>query len=109
MINRLLWSICLLLVATQGLAESLPADNCEVFIKKIGAAPNSHASGAVYTVVKVGWIGNDEHIQRVSFHGYTKAEDLGNVSQCGAPRYNDPTWRDIAPEPSNSVLFLALK
>lgn len=79
----------LLGAVTQPLAAAnLPADDCQIFIKRVFAAPNSHGSANVGVVVKVGWIGNGEYVQDVKFYGYSEAKDLGNPPDA----YDSSSW-----------------
>lgn len=81
-------------MATFALADNRPADDCQISIKRIAASIGSHGSSSMNVVVKVGWLGNDEHIQKVRFWGKTSAIDLGNGKDCymGKPQAN---WREI--------------
>jgi len=90
---------------TQGEAISgadAQSQNCEISIRRIGVSPSSHASATMPVVVKVGWIGNDEHIESVGFYGFAHAHDLGNDASCypvpgGQDGYFGGSWRIMTP------------
>ncbi len=50
-------------------------------------------------IVKIGWIGNGEFIQKVGLYGYSVNEDLGNTANCPAPAVPSYQWREIYPMP----------
>ncbi len=86
-------------VAAPAFGADLPATGCEIFLKKVGVAPSSHGFGAMPVVVKVGWIGNGEQIERVGFYGFSRATDLGNASSCNwSPQYDDRDWKIHEPQ-----------
>lgn len=78
-------------------AVDYPANHCEVFIKRIGAAPSSHGVANVVTLVKTGWIGNGEEIQRVRFYGKVEAKDLGNRNECHMSPPYQSDWQEYSP------------
>jgi hypothetical protein len=95
-------ALLLISASVPALGENRSADNCQIFIKKVGASPSSHGSLTINAVVKVGWIGGDEHIQRVGFYGHVQAIDRGNSPECRmGPTYNDPSWRVYEPLPGH--------
>lgn len=89
-----------LALSTAAAAANKPADGCQIFIKKVAATAGSHSSGSIATVVKVGWIGNGEQIERVGFYHYQRAEAQGDMSHCSwSPSYNNGNWHieDLTP------------
>lgn len=59
-------------------ADNLPANNCQIFIRRLQSLPDSHGAAKLNVYVKVNWLGNDEHIQNVGFYSTSSDIDLGN-------------------------------
>ncbi len=100
------FAIVLVSVVSSALAQSAHAENrqaknCEIFVKSVQVQPNSHGSAGMSVVVKVGWLGNGEFIQKVGFYSHNQAQDLGNdPNQCyGTRPPADSDW--AVQDPSN--------
>lgn len=73
-------------------AENLPANNCQIFIRRLQAIPSSHGSAALNVVVKVNWLGDDEYIQNVGFYATNLDTDLGNSPSCSWNARHSGSW-----------------
>jgi hypothetical protein len=78
-------------------AENLTANNCEIFIKSVKAIQSSHGYTAMSAIIKVGWIGNGEFVQKVGFYGKSTYTDLGNASSCYQSSPNDGQYQVMDP------------
>jgi hypothetical protein len=96
--------ILTVLFATQAFAENLPANRCQVYINGVIASPSSHGARGMVAIVKVNWLGNDEHIQRVGFYGKATSVDLGNSRGCGNSPEN-PDWQIIDGHTSSNLNY----
>lgn len=89
-----------LLFLSSAYGANRPASRCEIFIRKVGAAPSSHGSASMPVIVKVGWIGGGEFIRKVGFYGYSVNRDLGNLPSCHmSPLPGSGQWKVIDPFP----------
>ena len=65
-------------------AENIQATQCQIYVKQVWAAPNTHSSASLEALVQVGPFVSGEYIQKVGFYGKLIAKDLGNAPECHA-------------------------
>jgi hypothetical protein len=79
-------------IASSAFSANLPANKCEIFIRRIQALPSSHGMASLAVYVKVNWLGNDEFIQSVGFYATNSDTDLGNSTSCSWSPRPKGTW-----------------
>ncbi len=89
------------LIAAPSLARAdnnWPANECQIYIAKVKASPNSHGSAATRMIIRVPFLGEGKIIQKVGFHGMETRIDRGNSPDCHMDSGNTSTgFRDVGP------------
>lgn len=73
-------------------AESLPAKNCEIFIKRASVGNTFHGSRSIETLIQIGELAADETVRAVGFRSKKDLTDLGNVKGCNNLPPNAGQW-----------------